>query len=73
MRIQLFLLRLSEDGSNPTILLSTTYDSVQSIGTASPNALMQGWNLALEDILSEFLTDLSYSLKQSRTFEHRGI
>lgn len=66
MRIQLFLLRLSEDGSNPTILLSTTYDSVQSIGTASPNALMQGWNLALEDILSEFLTDLSYSLKQSQ-------
>ena len=65
MRIQLFLLRTTDDGSNPLILMSKTYASEQSIGAASPNALMNGWNLALEDILGEFLSDLSYHIKQS--------
>lgn len=65
MRIQLFLLRTSADGSNPTILMSKTYASEHPIGAAAPNALMNGWNLALEEILDAFLTDLSYHLKQS--------
>lgn len=64
LSIQLFLLKLSEDGSDPQILLSKTYSSTQSIGVASPQNLMNGWNLALEDILGEFLKDLSYHLRQ---------
>ena len=66
IKIQLFLLQNSDDGTAPTILSGKTYSSEQSIGAASPNALMNGWNLALEEILGEFLTDLSYSLKQSQ-------
>lgn len=66
LRIQLFLLETSQDGSEPTILLGKTYLSEQPIGAASPEALMNGWNLALEEILGEFLGDLSYSLKQSQ-------
>jgi cholesterol transport system auxiliary component len=62
--IQLFLLQISEDGSDPTILLSKTYTSEQPIGQASPQNLMNGWNTALEDILGEFLSDLSYHLKK---------
>ncbi len=65
LRIQLFVLRTSDDGSNPDILMNKTYASQQPIGAASPNALMNGWNRALEEILGEFLTDLSYHLKQS--------
>ncbi len=64
LSIQLFLIKLSEDGSDPEILLSKTYSSTQSIGQASPQNLMNGWNLALEDILGEFLKDLSYHLRQ---------
>jgi len=64
MSIQFYLLKISEDGSDPDILLSKTYTSEQPIGTASPQNLMNGWNLALEDILGEFLKDLSYHLRQ---------
>lgn len=63
MSIQLFLLKISEDGSDPTILLSKTYTSEQPIGQASPQSLMNGWNLALEDILGEFLGDLKNKLE----------
>jgi cholesterol transport system auxiliary component len=66
MSIQLFLLKISEDGSDPTILLSKTYTSEQPIGIASPQNLMNGWNLALENILGEFLTDVSYHLKSAQ-------
>ncbi|MGB2693295.1 MAG: hypothetical protein WBB48_02040 [Thermodesulfobacteriota bacterium] len=66
MSIQLFLLQISEDGSDPTILLSKTYTSEQPIGQASPQNLMNGWNIALEDILGEFLSDLSYHLKKAQ-------
>ena len=65
MQIQLFLLRTSQHGSGPDILMSKTYESEQSIGAESPNALMNGWNRTLENILSEFLYDLSYHIKQS--------
>jgi len=63
LRIQLFLLKISEDGSDPQILLSKTYTSVKPIAIASPQNLMNGWNLALEDILNEFLVDLKDSVE----------
>lgn len=66
LSIQLFLLKLSEDGSDPSILLSKTYNSTQRIGQASPQNLMNGWNAALEEILNEFLKDLSYPLRQDK-------
>ena len=66
MSIQFYLLKISEDGSDPDILLSKTYTSEQPIGTASPQNLMNGWNLALDDILGEFLSDLSYHLKRAQ-------
>ena len=66
LTIQFFFLNTSEDTPDPTILLSKTYSSVQPIGTASPQSLMNGWNKALEEILNEFLSDLSYHLKQDR-------
>lgn len=65
MTIQLFLLRISPDGSDPSILMSKTYTSTIPIGAASPSALMNGWNRAFENILGEFTTDLSYHIKRS--------
>jgi hypothetical protein len=35
-------------------------------GLTTPQALMDGWNLALEDILGEFLKDLSYYLNKAQ-------
>ncbi|GJM15244.1 MAG: hypothetical protein DHS20C13_05710 [Thermodesulfobacteriota bacterium] len=64
LSIQFFLIKTPEDLDDPEILLGKTYTSEQPIGTASPQNLMNGWNLALEDILGEFLKDLSYHLKQ---------
>jgi cholesterol transport system auxiliary component len=66
LTIQFFFLNTSVDTPDPTILLSKTYSSVQPIGTASPQSLMNGWNKALEEILNEFLGDLSYHLKQDQ-------
>ena len=66
IRIQFFLLKTSEDGSEPSILFGKTYNSTKSIGTAAPQNLMNGWNSALEEILDEFLSDLSYHLKQDQ-------
>lgn len=63
MSIQLYLLKISEDGSAPDILLSKTYTSEQPIGVASPQNLMNGWNKALEEILNEFLSDLKDNLQ----------
>lgn len=66
LSIQLFLLKISEDGSDPQILLSKTYTSEQAIGIASPQNLMNGWNIALENILNEFLADLKSSLEAAQ-------
>lgn len=66
LSIQLFLIKLSEDGSDPEILLSKTYSSTKPIGIASPQNLMNGWNSALEEILSEFLSDLNNKLKADK-------
>jgi len=65
IKIQLFLLKTSQDGDEPTILFGKTYESEKSIGIATPQNLMNGWNLVLEEILGEFLSDLSYHLKQA--------
>ena len=66
LKIQLFFLNTSQDNDEPLILLSKTYNSIQPIGTASPQNLMNGWNKALESILNEFLKDLSYQLRQDQ-------
>ncbi len=65
LTIQFFFLNTSQDTPVPDILLSKTYRSVQPIGIASPQSLMNGWNKALQEILNEFLSDLSYHLKQN--------
>ena len=64
LSIQFFLIKTPEDIVVPKILLSKTYTSEKPIEAASPQNLMNGWNLALEDILGEFLKDLSYHLRQ---------
>lgn len=66
LKIQFFFLNTSQDNEEPVILLSKTYEAAQPIGTASPQNLMNGWNKALETILNEFLSDLSYQLKQDQ-------
>jgi cholesterol transport system auxiliary component len=66
LTIQFFFLNTSPDTYDPKILLSKTYSSIQPIGAASPQSLMNGWNKALEKILNEFLNDLSYPLKQNQ-------
>jgi len=67
LSIQFFLLKTSADFDEPQILISKTYSAEKPIGTASPQNLMNGWNLALEQILNEFLTDLSYQVSQSQS------
>ncbi len=66
MKIQFYLLQTSDDGDQPAIIFGKTYESTKPIGTATPQNLMNGWNLALENILGEFLSDLSYHLKSAQ-------
>jgi len=63
MKIQFYLLKTSDLGDQPNIVFGKTYESEQPIGSAT---LMNGWNLALEDILGEFLKDLSYYLPRDQ-------
>ena len=65
-KIQFYLLKASDLGDGPTIVFGKTYESEKPIGSATPPNLMNGWNLALEDILGEFLSDLSYHLKSAQ-------
>ncbi len=65
-KIQLYLLKTSDLGDEPSIVFGKTYESEKPIGSATPQALMNGWNLALEDILGEFLKDLSYYLPKAQ-------
>jgi len=65
-KIQFYLLKTSDLSDEPRILFSKTYKSDKPIGSATPQALMDGWNLALEDILGEFLKDLSYYLNKAQ-------
>lgn len=66
MKIQFYLLKTSDLGDQPNIVFGKTYESEQPIGSATPPNLMNGWNLALEDILGEFLKDLSYYLNKAQ-------
>ena len=66
MKIQFYLLKTSDLGDQPNIVFGKTYESEQPIGSATPPNLMNGWNLALEDILGEFLKDLSYYLPRDQ-------
>lgn len=66
MKIQFYLLKTSDLGDQPNIVFGKTYESEQPIGSATPPNLMNGWNLALEDILDEFLKDLSYYLPRDQ-------
>jgi len=66
MKIQFYLLKTSDLGDQPNIIFGKTYESEQPIGSATPPNLMNGWNLALEDILGEFLKDLSYYLPRDQ-------
>jgi len=73
MRIQFYLLKTSELSDEPAIIFGKTYVSEKPIGAATPQALMNGWNLALEDILGEFLKDLSYHLKRAQQHSPRNV
>jgi len=66
MKIQFYLLKTSDDADQPNIVFGKTYESQKPIGSATPPNLMNGWNLALEDILGEFLKDLSYYLPRAQ-------
>ncbi|MEQ9618684.1 MAG: hypothetical protein RIG61_05885 [Deltaproteobacteria bacterium] len=67
MEIQLFLLKYESDitdGGISNIVFGKTYSSEKPIASASAQDLMRGWNLALEEILNEFLADLSGKVNQ---------
>ncbi len=67
MQIQFFLLEYTPDetdGGGSNIIFGKTYRSEIPIASASAPDLMQGWNLALGDILSEFSKDLSVNIKK---------
>jgi cholesterol transport system auxiliary component len=66
MKIQFYLLKTSDDADQPEIIFGKMYESIQPIGSATPQNLMNGWNLALEDILGEILKDLSYHLPRAQ-------
>ncbi len=66
LKIQFYLLQTSNLGDQANIVFGKTYESEKPIGTATPQNLMNGWNLALENILGEFLSDLSYHLKSAQ-------
>lgn len=62
MQIQFFLLEYSPentDGDGTGIVFAKTYRSESPIVSESAPELMQGWNLALGDILNEFTEDLN--------------
>lgn len=61
MQIQFFLIQYTSEtteGEGTDIVFTRTYRSEQPLASESPNDLMQGWNLALGDILGELARDL---------------
>ncbi len=62
MEIQFFLLKLTDDTDEPIVVTSNTYSIEKPISSKDPNALMLGWNQALEEILGEFLKDIENNL-----------
>lgn len=68
MEIQFFLLEYElditeSDASN--IVFGKTYTSEKPIASATAQDLMNGWNLALEEILNELLGDLSEKVNRA--------
>lgn len=62
MEIQFFLLKLTDDADNPIVVTSGTYSVSKPISSRDPKALMLGWNMALEDILGHFTSDVKNSM-----------
>jgi len=56
LEIEFFL--HNEDTANPGIVLQKRYLKSVAISTRSPDALVKGWNTALNEILAALLTDL---------------
>ena len=63
LEIQLFMLKINEDDDEPSILFGKTYSVEKPIASMNPTALMQGWNLAFEEILGEFLLDVKRNVR----------
>ena len=69
MEIQFFLLQYESDiteADASNIVFGKTYISEKPIASAMAQDLMKGWNLALEEILNEFLTGLSKSVNREQ-------
>ncbi len=56
MEIQFFLLH--ETDSNPKIIFQSQYHKEEPLNGNTPDALVKSWNEALNQILTEFETDL---------------
>jgi hypothetical protein len=56
LEIQFFLVR--NVSSRPVIVFQKTYHEESPIKGNSPDTLVEGWNLALDQILTQFETNL---------------
>ena len=56
LEIEFFL--HNEDAANPGVVLQKRYMKSVAIGARSPDALVKGWNGALNEILAELLADI---------------
>jgi cholesterol transport system auxiliary component len=56
LEIEFFL--HNEDAANPGVVLQKRYMKSVPITTRSPDALVKGWNAALNEILAELLADI---------------
>lgn len=65
LEIQVFMYEYNADVDSPSgVLLGKTYYREQDISSQSPEALMDGWNKALTEILQEFTGDLTNTLNR---------
>ena len=64
MEIQFFLLH--EIDSNPKIIFQSQYHKEEPIKGDTPDALVNSWNEALNQILTEFETDLKENLSKAK-------
>jgi cholesterol transport system auxiliary component len=64
MEIQFFLLQ--ETDSNPKIIFQSQYHKEEPLNGNTPDALVKSWNEALNQILTEFETDLKENLSKTK-------